>query len=67
MEFFDRYLEWDALKIGMHDEIVTPIRTIDLFTANHSSSVNNSFGNFYTLPVRRSLERVYDPTAFAIS
>jgi hypothetical protein len=66
MDFYDRYLEWDAVDIGSHDEALTPKRTVDLFTSTSSVPVNSSQG-FDIVPVKRSLDRVYDVNSFKIS
>lgn len=66
MEFFDRYIEWDAIAIGVHDEKITPKRIVDLFIQENQDD-SFWFQWIRTTKVSRSLERVYDTDSFRIS
>lgn len=63
MEFFDHYLEWDAIDAGYHSESTAPKRVVDIFT---SSSTVSSIGNdaIQLIPISRYLSQVYDSSTF---
>lgn len=60
LEFFDRYLEWDTVKIDGHDDTNTP-RTIIDFTVSPTLSGGES-----VTPVLRSLEDVSVSSGFVL-
>ena len=63
LEFFDRYIEWDHVAIGMHDEATQPRSIIDF--SNHVAST--TIGNVAITPVDRVLGSVSgDPTGFLL-
>lgn len=63
MEFFDHYLEWDAVDAGYHSESTAPKRVVDIFTA---SSTDSSIGSdtIQLIPISRHLSQVYDSSTF---
>jgi hypothetical protein len=55
MEFYNRYLEDDAIRLGINDSLNTPRQTVDIIARDTSLSQD------LEVPVERSLLRVYDP------
>jgi hypothetical protein len=64
MSFYDRYTEWDALSLGSHNSIDTPLRIVDLMAWESASSSINPLIN--RIPVNRSLQRVSDKSDFTL-
>ncbi len=63
LEFFDKYLEWDAIKLSGNDDSLTPRTTIDMTVA---PSLGDVIQPVMSSPVLRSLESVSDPTGFIL-
>lgn len=62
LEFFDKYLEWDAVKISGNDNPATPRTIIDMTV---SPTIENST-SMSTIPVLRSLQSVSSPSTFVL-
>lgn len=58
VEFFDRYLEWDHVDIGNHDERETPKSIIDMFLDISTTPTSNK--TLRSVATRRSLMSVKD-------
>ena len=63
LEFFDRYIEWDHVAIGLHDENIHPRSIIDFATLSPSTTTDS----MSVTPVDQVLGGVSgDPTGFVL-
>ncbi len=65
MSFYDRYLEWDMLKIWSHDDVDTQTHVIDFYREDGGLGTTGS-ALFTSQPILRSLLSVSDPDSFSL-